>query len=57
MLVGPPGNCSACPWIKTALVVVGFTTNCAIGAYRNWCEFKSSLGRAVQHYVIKFVSD
>jgi hypothetical protein len=39
-------------------MVVGFTTTYAISAYHHWCcEFESRLGRGVQHYVIKFVSD
>jgi hypothetical protein len=39
-------------------MVVGFTTTYAISAYHHWCcEFESLLGRGVQHYVIKFVSD
>jgi len=39
-------------------MVIGFTTTYAITAYYHWCcEFKSRLGRGVQHYVIKFVSD
>ena len=43
-------------------MVVGFTTTffCtyAIGAYYHWCcEIESRSGRAVQHYVIKFVND
>jgi len=39
-------------------MVVGFTTTYAISTYRHWCcEFESRLGRGVQHYVIKFVSD
>jgi hypothetical protein len=40
------------------LFVVGFTTTYAISAYHHGCyEFESRSGRAVQHYVIKFVSD
>jgi len=39
-------------------MVVGFTTTYAISAYHHWCcEFESQSGRAVQHYVIKVVSD
>jgi len=39
-------------------LVVGFTTTYAISAYHHWCcEFESRSGRAVQHYVLKFVSD
>ena len=39
-------------------MVVGFTTTYAISVYHHWCcEFESSSGRDVQHYVIKFVSD
>ena len=39
-------------------MVVGFTTTYAISAYHYWCcEFESRLGRGVQHYMIKFVSD
>ena len=39
-------------------MVVKFTTTCAISAYHHWyCEFESSSGRGVQHYVIQFVSD
>ena len=39
-------------------IVVGFTTTYAISAYHQWCcEFESWLGRCVQYYVIKFVSD
>jgi len=39
-------------------MVVGFTITYAIGTYRHWCwAFESRLGRGVQHYVIKFVSD
>ena len=37
-------------------MVVGFTTTCAIGAYRHWSEFESHSGEVypIQHYVIKF---
>jgi hypothetical protein len=38
-------------------MVVGFTTTYAISAYHHCCEFESRLGRGVQHYMIKFVSD
>jgi len=39
-------------------MVVGFTITYAIGTYHHWCcGFVSRLGRGVQHYVIKFVSD
>jgi hypothetical protein len=41
-------------------MVVGFTTTCAISAYRHYsCEFESRSGEVylIQHYVIKFVSD
>jgi len=39
-------------------MVVGFTTTYAISAYHYWCcKFEFISGRAVQHYVIKFVSD
>ena len=39
-------------------MIVGFATTYAISAYHHWCcEFESWLGRGVQHYVIKFVSD
>jgi hypothetical protein len=39
-------------------MVVGFTTTYAIGAYHHLCcEFESSSGWGVQHYLIKFVSD
>jgi len=39
-------------------MVVGFTTIYAISVYHHCCcEFESRLGRCVQHYVIKFVSD
>jgi hypothetical protein len=39
-------------------MVVGFTTTYAISVYHHWCcELESRLGRDVQHYVIKFVSD
>jgi hypothetical protein len=42
----------------TTRTVVGFTTTYAISAYHHWCcEFESRLGRGVQHYVIKFVSE
>ena len=39
-------------------MVVGFTPTYAISAYHHWCcEFESTSGRGVQHYVITFVSD
>ena len=39
-------------------MVVRFTTRYATSAYHHWCcEFESRSRRAVQHYVIKFVSD
>jgi hypothetical protein len=39
-------------------MVVGFTTTHAISAYHYCCcEFESRLGRSVQQYVIKFVSN
>ena len=39
-------------------MVVGFTTTNAYGDYHHLCwELESRLGRRVQHYVIKFVSD
>jgi hypothetical protein len=39
-------------------IVVGFTTTYAINDYHHWCcEFESRPGRAVLHYVIKFISD
>jgi len=39
-------------------MVGGFTTTYAISAYHHWCcELEFQLGRGVQHYVIKFVSD
>ena len=39
-------------------MVVGYTTTYAINVYHHWCcEFEYQLGRGVQHYVIKFVSD
>jgi hypothetical protein len=39
-------------------MIVGFTTTYAISAYHHWCcEFEYRLGRRVQHYVTKFVSD
>jgi len=34
------------------LMVVGFTTNYAIGAYHHWyCGFDSRSGIGIQHYV------
>ena len=45
-------------WDGHDLMVVGFTTTYAIGAYHHWsCEFESRLERDVQHFVIKFFSD
>ena len=39
-------------------IVVGFTTTYVISACHHCCcEFESQLGRGVQHYVIKFISD
>jgi len=39
-------------------MVVEFINNFAISSYHLWCcEFESRLGRGVQHYVIKIVSD
>jgi len=40
-----------------AVAVIVFTTTSAIGAYHNWCEFKSQSEWDVQNYVIKFVTD
>jgi hypothetical protein len=51
------------PWGRRCRdrMVVRFTTSYATSAYHqkvHWCcEFESRSGRAVQHYVIKFVSD
>jgi len=40
------------------IMVVGFTTTCAISAYHHGsCEFESRSWRGIQHYVIKFVND
>jgi hypothetical protein len=37
---------------------VFYLVHCIFDAYHHWyCEFKSSSGWGVQHYVIKFVSD
>jgi len=39
-------------------MVVGFMTTYASIPYHHWCcEFESRSGRAVQHHVIRFVSD
>ena len=41
------------------LMVVGFTTTCAISAYHHYCcEFEPRSGKvySIQHYVTKFVS-
>ena len=39
-------------------MLIGLTTNYAIGAYHHYCcEFESRSGRGVQLYAIKFVND
>jgi hypothetical protein len=49
------GGCRGCD-----LMVVGFSTTCAIGSnHHSSCEFKPHLSEvySIQHYVIKFVGD
>ena len=43
---------------RRGLMVVGFTTTCAISALHHWsCEFKSRSGEVclIKHYVVKFI--